>query len=211
MASSKHDPLKFTFAFAKDAEGVQMDWFQHLPLICVLHVQNTTCFGMPLGFLEHFKRSNLPTIISTNHVSKLWLLILFPPALLFHLMCCHRWAKFMKNSCILFLDSLLDMLLLFVFLVSCFAPINWSQFVVQFIVVAFLPNFRCIEWSKTQSMSIVQSRVQVLHQPRVSPCLSSTSCAHGSCYLYLSLCYCAEFSERDRLSSPCLKWFTSSH
>ena len=174
-----------------------MDWFQHLPLICVLHVQNTTCFGMPLGFLEHFKRSNLPTIISTNHVSKLWLLILFPPVLLFHLMCCHRWAKFMKNSCILFLDSLLDMLLLFVFLVSCFAP---SGAVMM-----------AIEWSKTQSMSIVQSRVQVLHQSRVSPCLSSTSCVHGSCYLYLSLCYCAEFSERDRLSSPCLKWFTSSH
>ena len=82
-----------------------MDRFQHLPLICVLHVRNAARFGMPLGFLEHLRKSNLPTIISTFHVSELWLLALFPPALLLHLTCCNHWAKFTKNSCILFLDS----------------------------------------------------------------------------------------------------------
>ena len=84
MASSKHVPLKFDFA--NDTEvyrDVQINWLQHLPLICVLHVP--------------FRRSNLPTIISTFHVSELWLLILFPPALLFHLMCCHHWAKFRQR------------------------------------------------------------------------------------------------------------------
>ena len=69
--------------------------FQHLPLICVLHVGNATHFGMPLGFLVYLRRKNLPTIMSTF---ELWLLILFSTALLFHLM----WAKFTKNSCVLF-------------------------------------------------------------------------------------------------------------
>ena len=145
-----------------------MDRFQHLPLICVWHVQNAAHFGMPLGFLEHLRKSNLPTIISTFYVSELWLLTLFPPALLFHLMCCHRWARFTKNSCVLFLESLLDMLyvicccymlLLFVF-VSCFATTNWPQFVVQFIVAR--RRLQSKTQSKNQSIvqSIVQSRVQ---------------------------------------------------
>ena len=136
-----------------------MDRFQHLPLICVWHMQNATHFGMPLGFLEHLRKSNLPTIISTFYVSELWLLTLFPPALLFHLMCCHRWARFTQNSCVLFLESLLDMLLLFVF-VSCFATTNWPQFVVQFIVAT-----RRLQ-SKTQSKKSVHSPV---HSPVQSP------------------------------------------
>ena len=165
-----------------------MDRFQHFPLICVLHMWNAARFGMPLGFLEHLRRSNLPTIISTFHVglSELWLLILFPLALLFHLMCCHRWAKFTKwilASC--FWTR---------YLICCyclyFSVMHWPQFVVQFIV-AFLPNFRCSKTvmkaiergssrkianliqskpktqPKNQSVvqSRVQSRVQVLHRP----------------------------------------------
>ena len=66
------------------------------------------------------------------YVFELWLLTLFPPALLFHLMCCHRWVGFTNNFCVLSLKSLVDMLLLFVLCVVCcvlcFATTNWSLF-----------------------------------------------------------------------------------
>ena len=114
--------------------------------LCVARVRNAACFGMPLGFLEHLRRNNLPTIISTFHVSELWILTLFPQALLFHLMCCHCWTKFMKKSCVLFLDSFTWYCLYF----SAMFCYNCSQFVVQFIV-AFLINFRC---SKTVMKAI---------------------------------------------------------
>ena len=113
--------------------------------LCVARVRNAACFGMPLGFLEHLRRNNLPTIISTFHVSELWILT-FPQALLFHLMCCHCWTKFMKKSCVLFLDSFTWYCLYF----SVMFCYNCSQFVVQFIV-AFLINFRC---SKTVMKAI---------------------------------------------------------
>ena len=142
-----------------------MDRFQHLPLICVLRVQNATLFGMPLGFLEHLRRSNLPTIISTFHVSELWLLTLFPPEIVVPP---DVWVKFTKNSCVLFLDSLLDMLLLFV---SCFATTNWPQFVVQFIVA----RTRLLEVDEDDStlspvQNSVQNSVQIpVHSPVQSP------------------------------------------
>ena len=95
-------------------------------------------------------------------------------------MCCHIWAKFTKNSCVLFLDS--RYVVTVCILVSWFATTNWPQFVVQFIV-AFLPNFGCpkavergssrmiahehIKSSpKISPQSSPESRVQVLHRPQ---------------------------------------------
>ena len=86
--------------------------------LCVAHVRNAACFGMPLGFLDYLRRNNLPTIISTFHVSELWLLTSFLQALLFHLMCCHCWTKFTKKIlCLVFGLFLLGTVCT---LVSCF-------------------------------------------------------------------------------------------
>ena len=145
-----------------------MDQFQHLPLICVSHVRNAARFGLPPRFLENLRRNNLPTIVSTFHVSELWLLTLFPPAVLFHLMCCHHWAKFTKNSYFLFLDSRTWYCLYFSVMLCC----NCSQFVVQFIV-AFLLNFRC---SKTVIKAIERGfSIMIAHQvqSKLSPKISS--------------------------------------
>ena len=151
-----------------------MDRFLHLPLICVLHVRNAARFGMPLEFLEHLRRNNLPTIISTFHFFELWLL-----TLLFHLMCCHRWAKFTKNYCVWFLDSYLVL-----FVLSVMFCYNCSQFVIQFIV-ALLLNFRCSKTvrkaiergsSRMIAVSPVQNSVQKsVHSPVHSPVQSPAS------------------------------------
>ena len=43
-----------------------MDRFQHLSLICVLHVQKAARFGMPLGFLEHVPQKEQPAHYHLN-------------------------------------------------------------------------------------------------------------------------------------------------
>ena len=45
---------------------MQMDRFQHLPLICVLHVRNAAHFRMPLGFLEHVPQKEQPAHYQLN-------------------------------------------------------------------------------------------------------------------------------------------------
>ena len=84
MALSKPAPLKFYPDM--NTKMCRWDRFQQLPLIdlCVACVEGCS-FGMPLGFLEHLRRSNLIDRKPTGcpqpfYVSELWLLTLFPPA-----------------------------------------------------------------------------------------------------------------------------------
>ena len=160
MASSKHVPQVRS---GRCADGsVPAPPFD----LCVAHTERCS-FRDATGIL---RRNNLPTIISTFHVSELWLLTLFHPALLFH--CYHCWAKIAKNSCVLFLNCFTWYCLYF----SVMFCYNCSQFVVQFIV-AFLLNFSCsktvmkaIEQGSSRTISPVQNSVQEsVHSPVHSP------------------------------------------
>ena len=106
------------------------------------------------------------------------------------------WVKFTKNSCVLFLDSLLDMLLLFV---SCFATTNWPQFVVQFIVA----RTRLLEVDEDDStLSPVQNSVQnsvqksspeSRVQPRINNPVESPAVSSREFYLHDDVTFSPDF------------------
>ena len=116
-------------------------------------------------------------IISTFHVSELWLLTLFPPALLFHLIQCVAItgpsSQRILASC--FLDSLLDMLYFSVMfcynkLAPIYSPVHSSLLAILQVLKDSDEGHRTRLLENDSILSPVQNSVQKsVHSPVQSP------------------------------------------